>query len=125
MKTVRYLLALLLVSSLPLFSAFIPDAVATPPSVMLGTAAKSDNEQAVEDVGVIQDTIGPFATALSEDVLKLIEELAKKYKNVGEFTKDFDFKELGEWGKGLEILGKILDIVKYINADQNIFLQLN
>ena len=106
MKTLRYLLALLLVSSLPLFSAFIPDAMATPPSVMLGDAAKSDNEKTVEDAGALQDLLGPFAKALSEDVLKLVEELAKKYKSVGDFTKNFDLKELGQWGKGLEILGR-------------------
>ena len=125
MKTLRYLLALLFVSSLPLFSAFIPDAVATPPSVLLGVSVKSDNEQAVEDVGVMQELLGPFAKALSEDVLKLIEELAKKYKNVGEFTKDFDFKELGEWGKGLEVLGKILDVTKYIALIAEVIDALN
>jgi hypothetical protein len=125
MKTLRYLLALLAVSSLPLFSVLIPDARATPPSVMLGDSAKSDNEQVVENVGVLQDAIGPFATALSEDVLKLIQELAKKYKSVGEFTKDFDFKELGEWGKGLEFLGKILDITKYIGLIAEVIDSLN
>lgn len=125
MKTLRYLLALLLVSSLPLFSGFIPDAMATPPSVMLGDAAKSDNEQAVEDVGTLQELLGPFAKALSEDVLKLVEELSKKYKSVGEFTKDFDLKELGEWGKGLEILGKVLDITKYLALIAEVIDALN
>lgn len=125
MKTVRYLLALLLVTSLPLFSAFIPDAVATPPSVMLGESAKSDNEQAVEDVGAIQEILSPYATALSEDVLELLQELAKKYKTVDDFTKDFDFKELGEWGKGLEFLGNALDVAKYIARIAEVIDALN
>lgn len=114
MKTLRYLLALLFVSALPLFSAFMPDAVAQSPSIMLGVAAKSDNEKVQEDVETLQTVLGPFKAALNEDVLKLVQELAKNYKTVADFTKNFDFKKLGAWGEKLKFFGNILDMVKYV-----------
>lgn len=114
MKTVRTLLSLLLLSSLPLFSFVIPDAGATPPSVLVGEGAKSDNQQAQEEVSAVQEVLGPYAKALSEDALELVQELAKKYKSAEEFTKNVDFDELGELGKGLEALGTVLDVTKYI-----------
>jgi hypothetical protein len=114
MKTVRYLFSLLLLSSLPLFSTVIPEANATPPSALIGDAAKSDNQQAQEEVGAVQEALGPFAKALSEDALGLVKELAKKYKSAEDFTKNVNFEELGKWGKGLETLGTVLDVTKYI-----------
>jgi hypothetical protein len=114
MKTVRYLLALLFVSAMPLFSFVMPDAMATVPSVMLAESAKSAGDQSREVINTAKDELSPYATALSEDVLKLVQALAKKYESVADATKDFDFKELGELGKELDLLGKVLDIAKYV-----------
>lgn len=98
---------------MPFFSAFVPDAMATPPSVTIAESYRSVSNVQKDVISGVADGLSPYVTALSEDVLVLMARLAEKYDSLGDITESLNFKRVGSLGQDFELANKGLNFAKY------------